>query len=442
MASTNATRTLLDTLNRALDHWAPPLPWSLGYSGGRDSGVLLWALSEVTAPGNLTALHVDHGWRPAAEREAEAALAAAWCARRGVNLRKFPPPPPGPASEAAARAYRYACFEQFVGEHQGSPVFLAHHADDQAETVLMRLLRGRSWQGLAGMPARRGPFLRPFLGLRAALLAEVAARQAIPYAEDSTNADPGFSRNFLRRRVFPLMTEKFPRAVEALNEFAGAWRQAAPSVEADAAWAVEAGAALVPTPVWDGWSPLQRQAQLLAAAHKLTREVRLGRRFLETVAADRLSPARGAGWSWSRSAQTVRWSVAPAAFKEYFLTADAGTEYDLPSYTLSWSPDDPRSGGALFVPGVDAARPWVWRSVVPGMPLASAGNADWGRETRKRRLGTLDPSRCALVLQDGLLVAALDPLANRLLWTETGHGKLHKPGIFVKLRQRSDYERR
>ena len=445
MASTNATRTLLDALRKALLVWSPPLPWGLGYSGGRDSGVLLWALSEVTAPENLTALHIDHGWRPKEEREGEASLVAGWCAQRGVRLRSFGPPWTSASSESTARAYRYSCFQEFVREHPGSPVFLAHHADDQAETVLMRLLRGRSWQGLVGMPARRGPFLRPFLGVRAELLAEVALREGVPYWEDSTNADPAFSRNFLRQQVFPLMKLRFPRVVEALNEFAGAWSQTALSTQADPTWAVEGQEAVVATLVWDQWSPLQRQAQLLAVAHRLAPVGALSRRFLETVTGDeRRTPAQGGRWSWSRSAEAVRWAVARRAPQEYFVVAEPNVEYELESYRMSWSVNESEAGegGVLFVPGPDPARALVWRSALPGMRFASADDPDWGRERRRHRLGSLSPRRCALLVQDGLLKAAVDPQTNRVLWTETGPGKLHKAGIFVKLRQRSDYERR
>jgi len=444
MASTNATRTLLDALNRVLALGAPPPPWGVGYSGGRDSAVLLWALSEVTAPGNLTALYVDHGWRPKEERKAEAAVVAAWCARRSVTLRHFAPPDPAPSSEASARAHRYACFHKFVQENPGSPVFLAHHADDQAETVLMRLLRGRSWQGLAGMPVRRGSYLRPFLSLRAELLADVAARENIPFWDDSTNTDPTFSRNFLRGQVFPLVTKKFPRAVEALNEFAGAWSQTAPAADPAPEWTFESLVARVSPLVWDRWSPLQRQAQLLAVAHRLAPTVNLGRRFLETVVVEgRQSAAQGSGWFWSRSAATIRWAVARRVPKEYFVLAGQGVEYDVGFYALSWSATRPAGeDSVLFVPGVDPKLTLVWRSPLPGMRLASADDPDWGRDRRRHRLGSLRPERCALLLQDGLVTAVLDPLMNRVLWAETSQGKLHKAGIFVKLRQRSDYERR
>jgi len=387
------------------------------------------------------ALHVDHGWRTEEERAEEAKTVAAWCHRLGVSLRSFPAPIPIPIDEDAARKHRYSCFQTFLAEHPASPIFLAHHADDQAETVLMRLLKGRSWQGLAGMSDERGAFRRPFLGLRASLLAEVAASEDIVYHDDSTNADPGFSRNFLRLQVFPLVSQRFPRAVEALNDFARAWSQLAPSGTLDPGWAIDALGGTIAIASWNQWRPLERQAQLLAVANSLG-SWKWRRRFLEELVADgRTESGQGGGWAWHHRGSEVRWEkVVQPASREYFILAEPGREYDLGSYRVSWSS---RSGdGRFFVPGPDPSKPLVWRSAVGGMRFASVDDEDWGKPRRRRRLGSMKPERCALLVQEGLIRAALDPQTNRVLWVETGVEKLHKTGIFVKLIERSVYERR
>jgi tRNA(Ile)-lysidine synthetase-like protein len=443
MPSISATTTLLEALKRSIELWAPSRPWGVGYSGGRDSAVLLWGLAQLAPPGDLVALHVDHGWRSAAERAEEAAVVERWCRRLGVALVNFDPPSAGPRTEASARAYRYACFSTFTGQHPDSPVFLAHHADDQAETILMRVLRGRSWQGLAGMAAKRGPFLRPLLRVRASVLAEVALAQGVAVHQDSTNADTAYARNLLRHRVFPLLNERFPRAVEALVGLGRAWAQLAPGGRAADEWTWEPGQASVTAPVWDLWSPVERQAQLLAVVSRLS-PGRVSRRFLETVAeSGRTATAAGAGWAWSRDGGRVVWAVlAHAEVQEYFIVAEADRTYDTGAFQFQWSAQGGALAGALFVAGPDPAVPLVWRSWAPGMRLASADDPDWGKERRRRRLGTAHQGRCALLLQDALVRAVVDPLAKRVVWSETGPEKLHKTGIFVKLEQRSDYERR
>jgi tRNA(Ile)-lysidine synthetase-like protein len=430
----STSANVLEVLGARLAGWNPPRPWGVGYSGGRDSAVLLWALVQAGGPGSVVALHVDHGWRPAPEREAEALLAEAWCARLGVVLRRFGPPGEPVRSEADARRYRYRCFQTFVDEHPESPVFLAHHADDQAETLLLRLVQGRSWQGLGGIAPRRGPFLRPFLTLRRSTLAAVAADQSIPYHEDSTNAREAPARNYLRNRVLPLLEQRFPRTVPALGDFGRVWTALAPGTGVSPLWKAEGRGGWVEGRSWDDWSPLVRQAQLLAWASAAQPGVRLSRRFLEAVVEDgRVRGARGAGWVWTRSAQGVRWEpVVQGAPKEYLILVDRPGTWTVGSWVLAW--DGPSGTGNLALPVVDPHRPWVWRSAVPGMRWTSADDGDWGRDRRRRRLGSLDPARCALVYQDGCLRAVVDPQTLRMVWSESGGEKLHKSGIFVTLR--------
>lgn len=436
MRSTSAA-TVLETFQSAVRAWNPPRPWAVGYSGGRDSAVLLWALVETVGPEAVTALWVDHGWRPPDERAQEASVVADLCGRLGVTLRRFPPPAEICATEAGARAHRYACFRTFLEDHPGSSVWLGHHADDQAETVLMRLLQGRSWQGLGGIPPRRGAYHRPFLALRAQVLAQAAAELELPYHDDSTNADVSLTRNFLRKEVFPLVTGRFPRAAEALAAFGQVWRTAAPSAVLSPLWTGSPGSWAVEAGVWDRWTVLERQAQLLAAAGA-GGPVRMARRFLEPLTRNgRAAVGEGSGWKWSRGSGFVRWErVVQRPAKEYFIQVVDGRPFETDEFRLSWSTS---AVDGSWPVSLDPTVPWVCRTPVAGMRLASEDNPDWGKDQRRRRLGA---GRRLLILQAGLVRAALELPSGRLVWSENNGGKLHNDRIFVTLERRSEYERR
>lgn len=187
-------------------------------SGGVDSVVLLHLLAKEH-PG-VTALHVHHGLSPNAD--AWAAFCRKTCKRLGVALtvRKARVAKKGKGLEAAAREARYAAFRQ---AHAGV-IVLAHHLDDQAETVLMNLLRGAGLRGASGMPvqARRDGkiLLRPLLGVPREEILAYAREHGLEWIEDESNADEALTRNFLRRRVAPLLAQKFPGWRENLGRAA------------------------------------------------------------------------------------------------------------------------------------------------------------------------------------------------------------------------------
>jgi len=369
-------------------------------------------------------------------------LVAAFCARLGVPLVSFGAPEIPQPTEAGARRHRYRSFEAYLSSHPGTTILTAHHADDQAETILMRVLQGRSWQGLAGIPGRRGPYWRPLLGLRASVLAEVARAQGLLWHEDSTNQDPRYRRNLLRRQVFPSLEAAFPRAVEALGDLGRVWAQVGPAGGPSPLWRWEEGGGRLEARVWLGWKPVEREAQLLAAAGRWAPGPRISRRFLEAAAARR-RPGRvvSRAWEWRWDRGGIWWGpVVHRPLKEYFVEAGPGPGGELGIPGWSWSAT--ARPGSLPLEGVDPGRPWIWRSATPGMVWASVDDPDWDRRVRRRRLGSLDPGRAALVLQDGLIRAVVDPTEGRVLWAESPPGKLHIPGIFVTLVRRSDYERR
>lgn len=216
---------LTDTLQTALAPWLGAPAWYVAFSGGLDSTVLLHLLAELGRRQELppvTALHVHHGLQPAAE--AWPAHCARVCAGLGIPLRVLEVQvAPGASLEAAARRARYEAFAEVLGE--GELLLTAQHRDDQAETLLFRLLRGAGVQGLAGMPVRRslgpGTLLRPLLGVGRARLEAWARQQGLAWVEDPSNADAGFDRNFLRHAILPVLRQRWPAADASLARAAG-----------------------------------------------------------------------------------------------------------------------------------------------------------------------------------------------------------------------------
>ena len=181
-------------------------------SGGADSVALLHALVAL-APAwrlRLSVLHVDHGLRPDSARDAE--FVRALGARLGVpvEVARVAVSPRG-SLEAAARAARYAALGAAADRVGAARIALGHTADDQAETVLMRLLEGAGVRGLAGIPPVRGRFVRPLIERRRAEVVAELGRTGLAWVEDPTNADPRFLRNRVRHELLPLLA----RAVDS-----------------------------------------------------------------------------------------------------------------------------------------------------------------------------------------------------------------------------------
>jgi tRNA(Ile)-lysidine synthase len=185
---------------------------AVAFSGGIDSMVLLDALAAL-APQHrfvLSAIHVNHGISPNAL--AWSRFCAEQCAMRALPLAVHQPRlerASGESLEARARSARYECFAAAAAEI----VALAHHADDQAETVLLQLLRGAGPRGLAAMPALRPghpALLRPLLGLTRAVIAGYAEARQLEWITDESNADVRHKRNLLRHAVAPVLAAGFP----------------------------------------------------------------------------------------------------------------------------------------------------------------------------------------------------------------------------------------
>ncbi len=195
----------------------------LGLSGGVDSVTLADVLLALapSAGWELHALYVHHGLRP--EADVEAVELAAYCAARGLPYRteRIALPRDGRSPEEAARHARYAAFNAVAADLGTTHLALAHHADDQLETVLFRWVQGAGAGGLSGMRPMREqpsgpPIVRPFLEIPRAEIERYHAARGLPAWEDASNRETGIPRNRLRHQVLPVLKQLNPRLLEAL----------------------------------------------------------------------------------------------------------------------------------------------------------------------------------------------------------------------------------
>jgi tRNA(Ile)-lysidine synthase len=227
----------------------------VGLSGGVDSVVLLHLLYALVPrfSWQLSALHVHHGISPNADAWAE--FCADQCAELAVPLHIEHvdiAPLRSHGIEAAARKLRHTAFAMQSCDY----VALAHHAEDQAETLLLQLLRGAGVRGASAMPvlaAQTGSprFVRPLLYCSRQEIVDYATAHRLDWIEDESNADDSFPRNFLRHRVLPLLGERFPAyrdtLVRSAQHFAEAGALLDELAQQDAAQAIESGRLSVST---------------------------------------------------------------------------------------------------------------------------------------------------------------------------------------------------
>lgn len=191
-------------------------------SGGADSVALLLLLLEAGA--DVCAAHFEHGIR-GEDSEGDLAFCRELCATRGVQFLFERGDAPaqrleGEGLETCARRLRHAFLRRAAAAAGAGRIALAHHADDQAETVLMHLARGSGVHGAAGMRAYEPPLWRPLLNVRKAALIAFLRARAQPWREDATNRLQNTPRNALRLEVLPRLQRVYPGAVDALCRFA------------------------------------------------------------------------------------------------------------------------------------------------------------------------------------------------------------------------------
>jgi tRNA(Ile)-lysidine synthase len=224
-------------------HRLPRTALCVGFSGGLDSTVLLHllALAPAARERGLRAVHVHHGLHPRADEWI--AHCEAVCGALAVPLvvsRVAVPRDSGLGLEGAARQARREAFAKMLGA--GEVLALAHHRDDQAETFLLRALRASGPDGLAAMRPwggfGHGHLWRPLLDTPRARLVEYATHHGLHWIEDPANGDEAFDRNFLRRKVLPLLAERWAHAPAALAASAGLCGDAAALLDGEDARAL------------------------------------------------------------------------------------------------------------------------------------------------------------------------------------------------------------
>lgn len=195
-------------------------------SGGADSLALAAAASFLNRKGSLHvgAVVIDHRMQPGSDAVAQ--RSAEQCRGLGLDPVLVLTVAVDKDSEEAARDARYAAFERALGATGATRILLGHTLDDQAEQVLLGLGRGSGTLSLAGMPPRRGAFLRPLLGLGRQAMEEICAHEDLEYWSDPTNTDQRYLRNRVRHRLMPVLKETLgPSAPAALARTAALARQ-------------------------------------------------------------------------------------------------------------------------------------------------------------------------------------------------------------------------
>ncbi len=256
-----------DAVRAALPRLAAGGRYVLALSGGLDSTVLLHLLHSAGLP--LAAVHVQHGLHPDADDWAEhcrqlcARLRVPFEERRVMVARQSEL-----GLEAAARAARYAALRAAL--RPGDVLLTAHHQDDQAETVLLQLLRGAGPRGVAAMPVLAGfgeaRLCRPLLGCTRAQLRQYADQHALRWVEDPSNANAAIKRSYLRQRLLPELENQWPGSMGALARSARLQAEAAELLgelaRADAALCAGVGAGTLSVARLRSLSPV-RQRNLL-----------------------------------------------------------------------------------------------------------------------------------------------------------------------------------
>ena len=216
-------------------HIQPGARLCVGYSGGLDSSVLLHLLAGLrqSTGFTLSAVHIHHGLSSQADLWAQHCALVCHALDVPLQTHHVEVLLAGEGLEAAARAARYRVFEQ----NDTDFLVLAHHQDDQAETVVLQLLRGAGLKGLAAMPEVRPlagelQLLRPLLAATRAEIAAWATRHALSWIEDESNTDVRLARNALRRDVLPRLTDHFPEATRVLAQAAARFAEAASLLDA------------------------------------------------------------------------------------------------------------------------------------------------------------------------------------------------------------------
>jgi tRNA(Ile)-lysidine synthase len=275
-------------------------------SGGADSVCLLHLLLVLRDPYALAlhVAHLHHGLR-GSEADRDEAFVRREAERLGLSctVERLTPTDYAPlkklSRQAAARELRYAFLRRTAERVGATRIALGHTADDQVETILLRLLQGSGPEGWGGIPPVRGPYIRPLIETPRALIEEYLPAAGISWLEDSSNRDLRYLRNYLRREVLPLLRRLNPRLAETVGRSARLLREDSSHLEAEAAAAFDRamvdlrrpgeGSPPAPVPISSGAG--DRLVLSIAAVSSL--DPSLQRRILRRVIATCRGSARG-----------------------------------------------------------------------------------------------------------------------------------------------------
>ena len=196
----------------------------VGFSGGYDSMCLLDILSKIKQMDgfedlNIIAAHFNHNWR-GNESLKEQEVCRLFAASRGVEFYTKTASPALKKTENDARIARYEFFEEAYDEYDADAVFTAHNKDDNAETVLYRVIKGTGLVGLKGISVKRNYFYRPLLKTTRAEIMSYCEENNLSPNNDSSNSDTSYRRNYIRLNVIPALEKINPSVKESLNTLA------------------------------------------------------------------------------------------------------------------------------------------------------------------------------------------------------------------------------
>ncbi|MDO3384497.1 tRNA lysidine(34) synthetase TilS [Gilvimarinus sp. SDUM040013] len=355
--------------------------WLVGLSGGLDSTVLLHALTEVAGSVPIVAVHINHGLSVNADewqRHCESV-----CRELGVELLVERVNIAGEgAIEERARKARLKVFQGVMSE--GDILLLAHHRQDQAETVLFRLLRGAGVTGLGGIRAQRsfagGSIVRPLLAAGRPDLEAYARAQKLAWVEDESNTDTAFDRNFLRRDILPKLRTRWPEADDNVARAARHCSEADALLqelaELDLATMAERAEPM-------GFSlDLVALSQLSVARQRNLLRYWLQQRFAETAGYQLLADIETqliVGNSPESQVQGKRTLLRQFQGRLYGLSLAVHWAPGPGELSLQWS----EPAGSLALPGDD----WLcWQNYTVGEPLEVSSSVGWGRALARQHL--------------------------------------------------------
>jgi tRNA(Ile)-lysidine synthase len=365
---------------------------AVALSGGPDSVALVWLLRELTSAGELKAgltglIHVNHGLRgEEAERDEAFCRELAGRLSLPIEVARLDVAEAARAErrsiEAVARDLRYRFFAEAADRLGATVVATGHTLDDQAETVLMRLLRGAGSRGLTGIRVRRGRFIRPLLECRRADLRGYLAARDEPFCEDSSNASFAIARNRIRHQLIPVIRDIAPGGIAALARLASL-------AAADEAYLEAHVSEVAPSVVLTTEGGVQLDTGRLAA-----QPAAIGRRLVRQ-ALERVAPARGVSASHLDAVLELARASQPSGFLDL-----SGVTAERRGAVILLEPAKP-SGRAEQAAGFELPLP------VPGcidVPAAGLSVSAWMREDGGSLL-SLDAD--AVAVQAGALALPL-----------------------------------